>query len=240
MAKRNSGNGQSGKRKDNPNELDIPVEFSGVSIGKDTARLGIVVGRGDLNWSKVERFFCNSRLEASIVVEVKGYHATSKAFGAGLTFALEEIDVGALAKFAKNHGRLKAVRVGDASDGEAEERLPEDATEEMFPEERSTLIAEITREPEGEEAVRLEAPMRGLVPRDYSDTFAKVFDIEDPSVGDWQDAREDSGIDKVHAQMQDANGRLTEGKLRRAYEILAQFVSDHAKDTAKTTAAAGV
>jgi hypothetical protein len=124
--------------------LDLPVSYSGVSIGKQTARMGITVARDELNVIAASETLCNRRLNGRVllgddegalfekslevkgVFDVKGFRCTSDVIGAGLTFQLNDVDVATLAKFSKGSGRLVVDEVlpipGDANhDDEFEE-----------------------------------------------------------------------------------------------------------------------
>lgn len=110
-------------------KLQVSVKFSGVSIGKNTARVGAKILRDILTIDQAEGFFCNRRLVGSIRLgsrsedpaqtkfldtdlvvtgsfDVKGYNAQTDSFNIGLTFALTEIDIADLAKFAGGSGQL--------------------------------------------------------------------------------------------------------------------------------------
>lgn len=123
MAKRK--NSKSGKA-----VLDVPVEFGGVSIGENTARLGIRMDRSVMNLLAADEAFCGHRLNGSIVLggsddargqgkllddmdetvtgtfDVKRIGVNSKSITTGLTFSLADIDIGTLARFSKGSGRL--------------------------------------------------------------------------------------------------------------------------------------
>ena len=122
--------------------LDVSVAFGTLSVGEDTARLGVHIPRGKMNIKQAEHYLCGSRLQLSmkidpaadndtpgqttfdgidgealeLVVDCKRYGAGTKAFTAGLTFQLSEIDIRELAKFAGHPGRIVASRIGEAGE----------------------------------------------------------------------------------------------------------------------------
>lgn len=124
-------------------ELDIAVSYGGVSIGKQTARLGLTIERKSLNVVAADEAFCNRRLHGKVllgdddgtlfekslevlgVFDVKGFRATSDAIGVGLTFQMNEIDIATLAKFSKGGGRLVVDKIAaiphDAPGGDGDE-----------------------------------------------------------------------------------------------------------------------
>lgn len=120
--------------------LDVPVAFGGVSVGDETARIGVTVLRQRLNVDAAEGVFCGRRLTGRIllcegdpdqqsfladadcevagVFDCKTFRVGPKEIGAGLTFSLADIDVGDLAGFAKRSGRLLVEGVADLPDEE--------------------------------------------------------------------------------------------------------------------------
>lgn len=122
--------------------LDIPVKFSGVSIGKATARLGCSINRERLNIMSADDFLCNHRLIGRVVLghaddtngqaqfwedvdhsvggafDVKGFSVTTKALSVGLTFSLNDIDVEDLSKMAFGEGRLVVSEVQEIPEDE--------------------------------------------------------------------------------------------------------------------------
>ncbi len=120
-------------------ELDVGCKFGQLSIGVNTANLGIVIAKGRMERNKPDQFFLDARLSVVLeldplsaddqpgqdtfiepeetveaVVDVKGYSVNSKQFGLGLTFSREDVDLIKLIKFAQRSGRIKATRTGDA------------------------------------------------------------------------------------------------------------------------------
>jgi hypothetical protein len=112
--------------------LNVPVDFSNVSIGDKTARIGVSMSRDDgPTLSEAAKTFCNRRITGKIVAKPEGSSAdqaslpgmdddaeitgsfdtkslnvTDTHFGIGLTFARSEIEVAMLARFAKRAGKL--------------------------------------------------------------------------------------------------------------------------------------
>ena len=111
-------------------ELNLLVDFLGVSIGDGTGRVGVKISRNQLSLGKADRTLCGRRLTGKITLVTNGedvdqallfegarqeVNATFdvKRFGVapdwiscGLTFPLLEIDCRELAAFAKKQGRL--------------------------------------------------------------------------------------------------------------------------------------
>lgn len=126
-------------------EFDCPVQFGGVSIGDETARIGVKINRSTMKIGLADKYFAGSRLAIDIerysenegegqkllvdgarttlgaTVDVKGFKSTRKAFGISSTFSLGSIDVRDLAKFSKAHGTLSI---------SASEKLPDDKGKE--------------------------------------------------------------------------------------------------------------
>lgn len=128
-------------------ELEVDVQFGGVSIGDETARVGVKIDRGVMTLEQADECLCGKRLTGRIEVcapgeqqgqqslpgmknerphlegtfDVKRFGVGLKEISAGLTFGLGPIDVSELAKFAKKNGRLI---VTDA------QFLPEDGDDE--------------------------------------------------------------------------------------------------------------
>ena len=123
-------------------DLDVQVEFSQLSIGETSARLGMKIDRENIEAHQCEDFLCGARLDVELrigekgqsdlpgvpkidpiktTVDVKSYGAKIKNFTAGLTFNVTEVDVSLLAHYAQKQGRLIATRIGDASSGGEEE-----------------------------------------------------------------------------------------------------------------------
>lgn len=126
-----------------PPALEFPVGFGDVSIGEKTARLGIVVSRGNLTVTQADRNLCGKRLSVKVmarssgsadqpslpgleddiemdaVADVKRYGVSPKTISTGLMFMIESIDISALAKMAKREG---VVTILDAEEIPAEEQ----------------------------------------------------------------------------------------------------------------------
>lgn len=158
-------------------ELEVDVQFGGVSIGDETARVGIKIDRTLLDLEKADDMLCGKRLTGRIEVcapgeqngqqslpgmkdsrphldgtfDVKRFGVGLKEFSCGLTFGLGSIDVSELAKFAKKNGRLT---VTDAQflpeDGDDDDDLEVDDHEDVGP--------MATR--------KRKAPVNGVVPGD--------------------------------------------------------------------------
>lgn len=118
-------------------EVQLPVDFAGVSIGDGTCRVGIRIPRGEMKLSKADQMLCGRRLTGRIVLtpngesanqmymfkglkheiagtfDIKGYSVRPDWISCGLTFAMSEIDPRELASFAKRQGRLLVQGVTD-------------------------------------------------------------------------------------------------------------------------------
>lgn len=123
------------------------VEYGNVSVGDETARIGVKIARERCNLDTADECFCGRRLLGTIAVgdddpdqmrfdfddaeqtidgtfDVAGYRVSPKHVTLGLTFALREIEVGDLAGFAKRAGFLRiteAVELPDAEDEDDED-----------------------------------------------------------------------------------------------------------------------
>jgi hypothetical protein len=110
--------------------LDIPVSFGGVSIGDQTARIGVKISRECLNIDAADEALCGKRLVGKVVLghngdsagqgklfdgadheisgafDVKRFSVGPKEITAGLTFSLGSIDLSELGHFAKQSGRM--------------------------------------------------------------------------------------------------------------------------------------
>lgn len=138
-----------GKGKPSKPTLEVAVQFGGLSIGDQTARLGVRIARAFVDVAKADAVFVGKRLEVVVqlgaadadqmklfdvelevvgAVDVKRIGVAPDAISAGLTFNLQSIDVATLARFSKCVGRLKVLTVADlpaeaaaeADDGAAE------------------------------------------------------------------------------------------------------------------------
>lgn len=128
----------------------MPVAFSNVSIGDETARIGVKIDRANLSIESADEILCGKRCEVKIelgtqddasgqqyiegtveaieaTVDIKRYSVSPKAISAGLTFALSEVEPRALAPYAKGKGRLLVTKIED---------IPEDDEESEGDEER--------------------------------------------------------------------------------------------------------
>lgn len=133
-------------------DLDVNVEFGGVSIGETTARLGVKLQRGQMELDQADAVFSGKRLQGLVtlqsrddegqtrlpgmednvpptletVFDVKQFTVKPKWISAGLTFALESIDVSQLALFAKRTGILRAEVVGDLEEDDEDDEDHDD------------------------------------------------------------------------------------------------------------------
>jgi hypothetical protein len=138
--------------------LELPVDFSQVSIGDGTARVGVKVSRDKLKIRVADKQVCGRRLIGQIRVcpkdedskqtqmfddkhhqlsgafDVKSITITPKALSFGLTFALEGLEISELAHFAKKAGKLvvnevQAIPEKSKGDGEDSTEEAEDVEE---------------------------------------------------------------------------------------------------------------
>jgi len=119
------------------------VDFGGVSIGDESGRLGVKISRDDMTLEMADELFAGRRLTGEItlaelgdenqerlpgmederppmiesVFDVKRYSAARKQFTVGFTFALSEIFVQDLARFAKRRGRIVINEIDDLEEG---------------------------------------------------------------------------------------------------------------------------
>jgi len=160
-------------------ELEVDVQFGGVSIGDETARVGIKIDRGRMSVEEADEFLCGKRLTGRIEVcapgeqqgqqslpgmkdtrphldgtfDVKRFGVSLKEISAGLTFSIASIEVSELAKFAKKNGRLTIT---------AAEFLPDDDDDDSDPD-----LTVDDHEDVGPMARRKrKAPVNGVVPGD--------------------------------------------------------------------------
>lgn len=112
-------------------ELDLSVAFKGLSIGLETARLGVTITRSQLPLMLADEKLNGRRLVATIesypsgeqpgqkhllespelakigtAFDVKGLNVKHDTIGFGLTCNLKEVDVSQLSLFAQRTGRL--------------------------------------------------------------------------------------------------------------------------------------
>lgn len=111
-------------------ELNIGVDFGGVSFGDKTARLGVTIDREKIPLDRADELFCDRRLTGTVILghteddptqkdlisdaahkvsgtfDVKGFSCKPSNLSIGLTFGRLEVDPGELSLFAKKSGRL--------------------------------------------------------------------------------------------------------------------------------------
>lgn len=130
--------------------LDLPVKFGNVSIGETTARLAAKFDREAIDIDTADDAFCERRLIGRVVYghvgdapgqtkllatddiiegafDIKGFSVSTRQINAGLTFAIGEIDVQQLARFAGGAGRMIVDRLEEIpapEKGEREESVP--------------------------------------------------------------------------------------------------------------------
>jgi len=166
-----------------PNELETTrVQFGTLSIGDHTARLSVSITRASsIPLSKIDILCSHTRCNVALwqleddpadrtlgddpdddgeralrtVVDITGFRGTHKVFAFGLTFVLEEIELEALVKFAKQEGLLELRRIGDIPE-QKETPDPSQGTLEPAP------LVELYREGRLDEADLSVASLNGL------------------------------------------------------------------------------
>lgn len=122
--------------------VDVPVSFGGVSIGVETAKIGIKIDRESMSLDDADEYLCGRRLSGRAYTVPKGEDPTQKhmfkgerhelvnlfdvkkisvspnMLSCGLTFALQDVDVTELAQFASRGGRLEIYEVSTITKGE--------------------------------------------------------------------------------------------------------------------------
>ena len=129
--------------------IDLPCEYSNVSIGDGTANIGIRISKERLNIMAAEEALCGRRLNGTIyrcppgadpnqesfdfgpetdsiesVFDVKRFSSSPKWISFGLTFSLQEIDAEVLSHFAKASGRIRIDGVEVIAPPEKKEKKP--------------------------------------------------------------------------------------------------------------------
>ncbi|HMP79304.1 MAG TPA: hypothetical protein PKD54_07625 [Pirellulaceae bacterium] len=130
---------------------DLAVEFGGVSIGESTARLGLRIKKELLNIIAAEELLCGRRLTGAIQLggaadnagqgklfdcdvavpgtfDVHRFGVSIDHYTTGLTFKLNEIEIGDLAQFSKGSGRLRIEGVAAIPTDTVDEDEDEDET----------------------------------------------------------------------------------------------------------------
>lgn len=142
-----------GRNKKPEIQLDRPVTFGGVSIGVETARIGVKFDRDALSIDTADEFLCGRRLtgriytvpkgedptqkhmfkgerhEVTNVFDIKKISVSPKMIGANLTFALEGVDMAELSQFASRQGRIEIYELANLADV-GEDADDEDGDEE--------------------------------------------------------------------------------------------------------------
>lgn len=120
----------------------LPCSFTGVSIGKDSARISVSVPTEKLPWEDARNLFVAARIsvkltcdahngdaegqqtmegcdrDLDIEAESQGFHTYSDRYTASLKVCKSDTDIAALGEFANRRGKIKIKRVGNADAGE--------------------------------------------------------------------------------------------------------------------------
>jgi len=118
----------------------IKVDFGNVSVGKETCRLSVKMGRNDMDIGVAEAMFCGARLRTSLVVtaddpallpevlpnleavvDAKKMLVGVEDISVSLTFNKKDTDLKVLSAFASMSGEIIAERIGDAKDAKEPE-----------------------------------------------------------------------------------------------------------------------
>ena len=128
-------------------ELNIGVDFGGVSFGDKTARLSVTLNRAKIDLDRADELFCDRRLTGTVVLghteddpaqlelinvahkvagvfDVKGFRVTTENLAIGLTFSRNDVDSGELTLFAKKSGRLIVTAAEEIPDATPEPSGP--------------------------------------------------------------------------------------------------------------------
>lgn len=135
--------------------LDLDVSFGGVSIGKNSARLGLSVSAGLLTPTQVSKNLVGCRLTGTIlarlgkgkpdqtsipgldkdpkikgVFDVKSVSMGPTHYSFGLTFSLDKLEIETLSHFAGREGKLTIAEVADIPEPERSEPEGDEDDEE--------------------------------------------------------------------------------------------------------------
>jgi hypothetical protein len=131
--------------------LDLPVEFKNVTIGDTKCSIGVKVGRTELKLGVADKNLCERRLNGSLIAkprdqradqatlpgvdddtrvdgcfDVKSFKVSGDTIDFSLSFAIKDVEIEALAHFAKKMGRLQVYGVSAIPNGKDEEEEEED------------------------------------------------------------------------------------------------------------------
>lgn len=119
----------------------LSVDFSSVSFGGQTARVGIKCKRDKIDLAMADELLCGARLAVEMritggddkpllpnalphmsgIADCKHLGVTTDEISAGLTFQRKDLDANSLVAFSNGSGTLSIERVGDVDDIEDEE-----------------------------------------------------------------------------------------------------------------------
>lgn len=132
----------------------LNVKFGSSTVGKTVGRIGITVGRGDLELLAADELFTDTRLTGVIEItpkkgakgqttmlpdqypklegsfDVKGFRTNSESIGCGLTFNRKSIDTNALGEFAGQTGKLSIMEISEIPSEDDKPDAEEGADEE--------------------------------------------------------------------------------------------------------------
>ena len=148
--------------------LEVPVQFAGISIGPEVARLGTTISRDECELEEADRIFCGRRIEVDVVLgkrtdakgqtkmwesdrtisgvaDVKGIGVGPDTYRIGLSFGKHDVDLAELSEFAKGAGKLVVYGVAEIPEkakGKKPKVVNEDGDEEESDEDDSDLEEE--------------------------------------------------------------------------------------------------
>lgn len=147
--------------------FDIGCDFGGVSLGKETCRVGVKLERSSITLQDADTFLCGMRLTGKLVVggkqaapgqttlpgmedaghevagvfDVKRFGVSAKEITFGATFAMASVDPRDLAKLANSSGRLVVTDADVIPDDEAGDDEGHDDHEDVGPIPKSKPMA---------------------------------------------------------------------------------------------------
>lgn len=219
---------------------DLPVEFGGVSIGQQTAKLSIKINREFLNIVAADDALCGRRVTGKVafgrsgdtpgqmllleemdeVIEatfdIHRFGVTPDHFTSGLTFKLKEIDIGQLARFSKGSGRLVLDEV---------EEIPRDAVDD------SEDAEEVDGQTTMEGTFRTDGPWRKVaLDTLFSGAVLKSLKAAGlATVGDLHDYQQPDKKSGYVKQLTDIKG-IGESKVQQIEDRMMEFWRDNKQE----------
>ncbi len=224
--------------------LDIPVQYGGISIGQNTARISMKVSREALNIVAADEVFCDRRLtgllqlggaddsqgqtsfidpdvELTGAFDVHRFSASTQWYSTGATFSLKEVVLMDLARFSKGSGRLKVFETGDIPDAV---KTPKPAEVEI----KTIKSAKPTKTAKSPKAAREDKDAWRVVSLSelFSGVILKSLNAADLfKVGDLHDFQQPDKAGRVK-QIQDIKG-IGEAKATQIEDTMLEFWQKH-------------